>query len=132
MAVAACDPIVDVRGHVPTPGSMEKLEVGTQTREDVLRLIGSPSSVASFGDSVWYYVTQRQEATAFFAPKVSEQKVTAIYFGDDGRIKQIRTFGPEDARDPGMVDRKTPTVGKELTVLEQIFGNVGRFGSGKK
>jgi outer membrane protein assembly factor BamE (lipoprotein component of BamABCDE complex) len=132
LAVGACDPIVNVRGHVPTPGTMEKLEVGTQSRDDVLRLLGSPSTVASFSDEVWYYISQRQEYTAFFEPSVSEQKVTAIYFGDNGRIKEIKTFGLADAKDPGMVARKTPTSGKELTVLEQIFGNVGRFAAPKK
>jgi outer membrane protein assembly factor BamE (lipoprotein component of BamABCDE complex) len=128
LMVGACDPITDVRGHAPTPGAMEKLEVGSQTREDVLRLIGSPSSIANFGDDTWYYISQRQEAVAFFQPKTTEQKVTAISFGDNGRIKEIKTFDRADAKDPGMVPRATPTVGKELTVLEQIFGNIGRFG----
>jgi outer membrane protein assembly factor BamE (lipoprotein component of BamABCDE complex) len=111
---------------------MEKLEVGTQSREDVLRLLGSPSTVASFNDETWYYISQRQEYVAFLSPSISEQKVTAIHFGENGRIKEIKTFGPADAKDPGMVDRKTPTSGKELTVLDQIFGNVGRFAAPKK
>jgi outer membrane protein assembly factor BamE (lipoprotein component of BamABCDE complex) len=132
LVVGACDPIVDVRGHVPTPGTMQKLEVGTQSRDDVLRLLGSPSSIGNFGDDVWYYISQRQESVAFFEPKISEQKVTAIYFGENGRIKEIKTYGLKDAKDPGMVDRKTPTAGKELTVLDQIFGNIGRFGAPKK
>ncbi|TWT09700.1 outer membrane protein assembly factor BamE [Reyranella sp. CPCC 100927] len=131
LVVAACDPITDVRGHVPTPGTMEKLEVGTQSRDDVLRLLGSPSTVASFDNNVWYYISQRQEAVAFFEPKMAEQKVTAIYFGDNDRIREIKVFGPDDAKDPGMVGRKTPTAGKELTILEQIFGNVGRFAAPK-
>jgi outer membrane protein assembly factor BamE (lipoprotein component of BamABCDE complex) len=131
LATGACDPLVDVHGHVPTPGSMSKLEVGTQSREDVLRLLGSPSTRASFNDEVWYYISQRQESVAFLEPKIVEQKVTAIYFGENGRIREIKTFGPEDGKDPGMVARKTPTVGKELTVLEQIFGNVGRFATPK-
>jgi outer membrane protein assembly factor BamE (lipoprotein component of BamABCDE complex) len=58
--------------------------------------------------------------------------VTAIYFGENGRIKEIKTFSGQDAKDPGMVDRKTPTSGKELTVLDQVFGNIGRFAAPKK
>jgi outer membrane protein assembly factor BamE (lipoprotein component of BamABCDE complex) len=132
LVVGACDPIVDVHGHVPTPGAMEKLEVGSQSRDDVLRLLGSPSSIGNFSDGTWYYITQRQESMAFLEPKIVEQKVTAISFGDNGRIKEIKTFGLQDAKDAGMVDRKTPTVGKELTVVEQILGNVGRFNTPKK
>ncbi|HEX2892035.1 outer membrane protein assembly factor BamE [Vineibacter terrae] len=134
LVIGACDPIVDVRGHVPTPGSLEKLEVGTQSRDDVERLLGSPSTKSTFalGNDTWYYISQRQESLAFFEPKIAEQKVTAIAFGENGRIKSIKTYGLQDAKDVTMVDRKTPTAGKELTVLEQIFGNVGRFGAPKK
>jgi outer membrane protein assembly factor BamE (lipoprotein component of BamABCDE complex) len=132
LAVGACDPIVDVHGFVPTPGSLEKLEVGSQSRDDVLRLLGNPSSVGNFGDTTWYYITQRQESVAFFEPSIVEQKVTAISFGDNGRIREIKTYGLQDAKEAGMVDRKTPTVGKELTVVEQILGNVGRFNAPKK
>lgn len=132
LALGGCDPIVDVRGHVPQPGVVEKLEVGSQSRDDVLRLMGSPSAVASFNDDTWYYVTQRQEAMAFFEPKVAEQKVIAIRFDDNGRVKEIKNYTLKDAKVVDMVDRKTPTAGKELTVLEQIFGNVGRFNAPKK
>ena len=131
LVVGACDPIVDQRGHAPTPGAMEKLEVGTQSRDDVLRLLGSPSTISAFGDEVWYYISQRQESVAFLEPKISEQKVTAISFGENGRVKEVKTYGLQDAKDAGMVARKTPTVGKELTVLEQVFGNIGRFGAPK-
>src|SRR5207248_3386694 len=59
--LAACDNTADLRGFAPTPGSVDKLEVGTQSREDVQRLVGSPSSVATFNPNVWYYISEKQE-----------------------------------------------------------------------
>lgn len=132
IGLAACSPIVDVRGHTPTPGTMEKLEVGSQSRDDVLRLLGSPSTVSNFGDGIWYYIHQRQESMAFLEPRIAEQRVTAISFGDNGRIQEIKTYDLKDAKNPGMVSRTTPTVGKELTLLEQVMGNVGRFSTPKR
>jgi outer membrane protein assembly factor BamE (lipoprotein component of BamABCDE complex) len=132
LLLAGCDNIVDTRGFAPTPGSTEKLEVGSQSREDVVRLIGTPSAVATFNPNVWYFISQRQESFAFFKPTITEQKVMQVTFSDAGRITGIKNFDLKDARDIDMVARITPTAGKELTVLEQILGNIGKFSGPKQ
>ena len=125
--LAGCETIVDQRGFAATPGSVEKLEIGTQSREDVIRLIGSPSSVATFNPSVWYYISQKQETWAFMKPIMLEQTVLQLTFNETGRLQAMKKYDLTEARDIEMVSRITPTAGKELTVLEQILGNVGRF-----
>lgn len=130
LSLAACDPRVDQRGHVATPGTVEKLQPGQQTRNDVLTLLGSPSTTATFDDETWYYISQRVETTAFLAPDTKEQTVMALKFDKAGVLKDMNTYTLKDGRAVEMVDRKTPTAGKELTIIEQVFGNVGRFGGG--
>jgi outer membrane protein assembly factor BamE (lipoprotein component of BamABCDE complex) len=125
--LAACDTLVDQRGFAPTPGSVEKLDVGSQSREDVVRLIGSPSTVATFNPNTWYYISQKQETYAFFKPSMTEQNVLQLTFNESGRLQAMKKYELTDGRDIEMVSRITPTAGKELTVLEQILGNVGRF-----
>ena len=125
--LASCETIVDQRGFAPTPGSVEKLEAGTQSREDVVRLIGSPSTVGTFNPNVWYYISQKQETYAFLKPVILEQNVMQLTFNDTGRLQAIKKYELADGKDIDMVSRITPTAGKELTVLEQIMGNVGRF-----
>ena len=127
LALAGCDNIVDQRGFAPTPGSVEKLEIGAQSRDDVVRLIGSPSSVGTFNPNVWYYISQKQESFAFLKPEITEQKVMQLSFNESGRLTAIKSYSQKDAEDITMVSRITPTAGKELTILEQILGNVGRF-----
>lgn len=131
LLMAGCDTIVDQRGFAPTPGSVEKLEAGSQSREDVVRLIGSPSSVATFNPNVWYYISQRQETYAFLKTQTIDQKVLQLTFNETGRLQTIKSYELADAKDIAMVSRITPTAGKELTVLEQILGNVGRFSAPK-
>ena len=125
--LAACDPYGDTRGFAPSPGSVDKLEVGTQSREDVVRLIGSPSAVATFNPNVWYYITERQENWGPSRPWIAEQNVIQLTFNDSGRISNMKTYDLKDAQNITMVSRITPTSGKELTILEQILGNVGKF-----
>jgi outer membrane protein assembly factor BamE (lipoprotein component of BamABCDE complex) len=125
--LGGCSNVVDQRGFTPTPGSVEKLEVGTQSREDVVRVVGSPSAVATFNPNIWYYISETQEYWAFTKPKITEQKVIQVTFNDSGRVEGIKNYDLKDAEDIAMVQRTTPTSGKQLTVLEQILGNVGRF-----
>jgi outer membrane protein assembly factor BamE (lipoprotein component of BamABCDE complex) len=127
LALAGCESIVDLRGFAATPGSVEKLEIGAQSREDVVRLIGSPSAVATFNPNVWYYITQKQEYYAFFKPVMLEQKVLQLTFSEAGRLQLLKNYELSDGKDVAMVSRITPTAGKEITILEQIMGNVGRF-----
>jgi len=125
--LTACETIVDQRGFAATPGSVEKLEIGSQSREDVIRLIGSPSTVATFNPNTWYYISQKQETWAFLKPVMLEQNVLQLGFNESGRLTTMKKYDLTDGKDIEMVSRITPTAGKELTVLEQIMGNVGRF-----
>ena len=127
LLLAACDNIQDVRGFSPSPGAVDKLEVKTQSREDVQRLIGTPSAVATFNPNVWYYISARQEYWGPSKPWITEQSVIQISFDESGRVQTIKYYDLADAQNITMVARVTPTSGKELTVLEQILGNVGKF-----
>lgn len=125
--VTGCENPAAIRGFAPAPGTVDKLEVGTQSREDVQRLVGSPSAVATFNPNVWYYISQRQESWGPSRPWITDQSVIEIRFSDAGRVDAIKYYDMSDAQSITMVARTTPTVGKELTILEQILGNVGRF-----
>ena len=90
-------------------------------------MLGSPSSIATFGEEVWYYISSQTETIAFYEPEIIDQKVVAITFDSTGKVKTIRTYGLEDAQDIEPVARTTPTGGRAITVLEQLVGNLGRF-----
>jgi outer membrane protein assembly factor BamE (lipoprotein component of BamABCDE complex) len=92
-----------------------------------VRLVGSPSAVATFNPNVWYYISQKQESFAFLKPKITGQNVMQLTFNDTGRLQAIKKYDLENAENITMVSRITPTSGKEITVLEQVLGNVGRF-----
>ncbi len=125
--LSACAPNIVQRGNLPDPELLSRIQPGSQTRNQVADTLGSPSSVATFGDEVWYYISSQTQTIAFYEPEVLEQKVVAIAFDDAGRVKSVRTYGLEDAREIEPVARTTPTGGREITILEQLVGNLGRF-----
>src|SRR5262249_16754415 len=94
--LGGCSNIVNQRGFAPTPGSVEKLEIGAQSRDDVVRLIGSPSTVSTFNPSVWYYISQKQENFAFLKPEITQQNVMQLTFNDTGRLQAIKKYDLND------------------------------------
>ncbi|BAE51153.1 hypothetical protein amb2349 [Paramagnetospirillum magneticum AMB-1] len=50
-----------------------------------------------------------------------------MVFDRAGTVRAIDNRGLEDGKDVVPAGRETPTAGKELTILQQLMGNVGRF-----
>ena len=81
--------------------------------------------------NVWYYVASRFETDAWSPPEEMDRRVVAIAFGPDGLVADIAQYGMEDGRIINLVTRTTPTYGRRMTILQQIFGNLGNFEAGE-
>lgn len=127
LAVAACAPQIATHGNLPDPEKLAEIVPGQVAKGEVAEILGSPSSIAAFDEETWYYISERQETTAFLAPDVTERNVVIVRFDDKGVVSSIETLGLEDGRNVEIVDRATPTAGNEITILQQIMGNMGRF-----
>lgn len=129
---AACAPTVDIRGNLPDDDRLKEIKEGTTTREQVQEKLGSPTAIATFDDNVWYYIGKKTEQTAFFNPKVLEQRVLVLRFGDAGRLTEMKTLTLGDAQEVSLVQRATPTAGQDMGILEQLVGNLGRFNADER
>lgn len=130
--VSGCTPTVDVRGNVPPPERLAEVKPGKMTKNDVMALLGTPSNTSTFGDDTWYYISSTFESWAFETPTETERQVVKIDFDPAGRVTNIRTLGLKDGKEIDLVTRETPSPGRDLTILEQFLGNVGRFNKSGK
>lgn len=130
--LGACEQSVQVRGNLPDPDLVSKINPGVHSRIDIANLLGSPSTISSFQDSKWYYIGQKTTQFAFFAPEVLERAVIEVSFDDQGVVSETKTYSLADGQDIDPVDRVTPTEGKKITFLQQLIGNLGRFAGGSK
>src|SRR5690606_36034716 len=124
---AACAPVVGQNGFQAIDARPGEIEAGTDTRESVLTKLGSPSTTSTFeGDNIWYYMSQVTEKYTYNRPQVTQRNITEITFNDAGQVENVRTLRLEDGQRIAMNRRETPTRGRQLTILEQLIGNVGR------
>jgi outer membrane protein assembly factor BamE (lipoprotein component of BamABCDE complex) len=127
---ASCSPIVENRGYVFDEKLLDQIKVNETISNDVMDILGSPSTTSAIDASTWYYIYSKAETVAFYNPTVTDRRVLAVSFDDDDKVNNLKYYGLEEGKIISYVDRTTPTRGRELTVLQQLFGNLGRLGAG--
>jgi outer membrane protein assembly factor BamE (lipoprotein component of BamABCDE complex) len=130
LALTACQPTIDQRGNLPDKSKMAEIEPGVTTKEMVSQILGSPSSVSTFSDKTWYYISRRTEQTAFFNPEVLDQQVVVVAFDEGGVVRDVQHLNLADGRPVDPTARETPSAGRELGFMEQLIGNLGKFNPG--
>jgi len=128
--LAACSTSIDQRGHLPPAQEIAQIHPGKTTKDEVVKILGTPSSVGVFDDKDWYYISERVKESSFFSPKVMDQQVYVIAFNNDGIVRSVEHKTSQDGQEVVPVARATPAPGRELTFLEQVLGNLGRFNGG--
>jgi outer membrane protein assembly factor BamE (lipoprotein component of BamABCDE complex) len=125
--LVGCGPPDDLRGNNPDRKLLAEIKPGVTDKVSVTKLLGSPSSVATFDKNTWYYISQETQEVAFFKPRLKGEKVVSISFNDQGVVKQVAFLGMDDHVDVVPDPNATPAPGREFTILEQLIGNFGRF-----
>ena len=122
---AACNPVRDSHGFAAVSPDQKKVEVGVDTKSTVLARLGSPSTQSAFNQAAWYYISTVQERYAFYKPRTVGREVLVVKFDADGKVTNVDRFGMERGQVVSYSDDRTPTRGRELGIVEQIFGNIG-------
>ena len=122
LAMAACTPIVSTHGHALDPDQLAQIKPGVTSREEVARLLGSPSTVGTFEQERWFYISQRNEVMSFYQADVTQQDVIRIDFDGSGIVSDVNTHGLELAQAVEPDPNKTRTLGNELTAGAAVPG----------
>jgi outer membrane protein assembly factor BamE (lipoprotein component of BamABCDE complex) len=129
LASAACAPVGAYQGFQAIEAHPEDVRVGVDTRTTVQSRLGTPTATSTFDPNIWFYISQVQTETSFFRPRVMRRDVVAIAFDPASQsVTSVNKYTLADGRVIAMNDRETPTRGREMTILEQLIGNIGRGG----
>jgi outer membrane protein assembly factor BamE (lipoprotein component of BamABCDE complex) len=109
------------RGYIVPEGALEQIPLGS-TQEQVLIVLGTPSTVATVSGEAFYYISQRAERPVAFMPQsVVDQRVIAVYFDKNRRVERLANYGLRDGKLFDYVSRTTPTGGKDVGYLNAVF-----------
>ena len=109
------------KGYVLPTGALEQIPIGA-SQDQVLIVMGTPSTVATLNGEVFYYISQRADRPlAFMNDKIIDQRVIAIYFDKNRQVRRLANYGLKDGMIFDFISRTTPTSGQELSYLQPLF-----------
>ena len=128
--LGGCMGIREHRGFVIDQELAQGIQVGVDNKESVARTLGRPTFTGQFGDNDWYYVSQDTKTVPFRSPRVTDQTVLHVRFDPAGNVASINRTDEALVVNINPVDDQTPTLGRERSFFDEIFGNIGVFNSG--
>jgi outer membrane protein assembly factor BamE (lipoprotein component of BamABCDE complex) len=121
LSLAGCEGEVINRGWQIDEKALEQIKPGASA-EQVLLVMGTPSTVSTVGGKTYYYVSQRlTRRVQFMGEKLEDQRVVAVYLDPKNKVSRVANFGIQDGAVFDFISRTTPAGGEELSVLRQLF-----------
>ncbi len=127
LGLSGCAAEIRNHGYAPDDEQVASITAGQDTRGSVRRKVGHPTTSGVFSTDGWYYVSTTVEHYLYNAPKVIDRRIIAVQFGANDVVAGVNVYGMEDGRIIDLQTRTTPTHGRKLTILQQIFGNFGQL-----
>ena len=124
LSLAGCLSETFQRGYVVPEGALEQIRLGA-SQEQVLIVLGTPSTVATVSGEAFYYISQTATRAASFMPTtITDQRVVAIYFDKDRRVQRVADYGIKDGKLFDFVSRTTPTAGSDMNFIKQLMSTI--------
>ena len=126
--LAGCTSIRDHQGYILDETLVAAVQPGVDNRDSVLGTLGRPTFVGQFDQRDWYYVSRETRQLAFNNPRPRENRVLHIRFDEAGNVQSVQRTGMELVVNINPSNEETPTLGRERSLLEELFGNIGAVG----
>jgi outer membrane protein assembly factor BamE (lipoprotein component of BamABCDE complex) len=123
--LSACVGVRDHRGYILDEQLAQSVQAGVDNKASVAKTLGSPTFVGQFDSNDWYYLSQDTHQFAFRNPRVTEQKLLHIRFNPAGNVASVATTGKELIASVNPVNDYTPTLGRQRSFFDELFGNIG-------
>jgi outer membrane protein assembly factor BamE (lipoprotein component of BamABCDE complex) len=124
--VSGCTPITAYQGYQPIDVKPADVKVGDDSKQTVRVKLGSPTTVSTFEPNIWYYMNQVTDQFGAYAPRTRTREIVAISFDKDSeKVQAVNTFTTKDGRVIAFNNKETPTIGKELSIFDQLLSNLG-------
>lgn len=128
LVLSGCTAIRESRGYIVDPLLLSTVAPGIDNQTSVEATLGRPTFTSQYGAPTWYYVASITGQRPFNRARIREHSVTAVRFDAAGKVIAVDNSGIEKVAFLDPQGDKTPTLGRERTFLEDLFGNIGQVG----
>jgi len=105
---------------------LAKLRVNASTKEEVIELLGHPSSSSTFDDNIWYYISLKKQGVSVLKPNITDQTVVKLKFKNNILV-ELKKHKPGQDKSFKFNKKQTRVEGNEHTVIKDFIHNLGRY-----
>ena len=125
--LTSCAQPINIHGNRISLKSFDIIEPGKTTEQQVLEQLGKPVVTQGYGSKSWIYIESKSQKTVLSGRKFINRTIVRVSFDKKGIATSVDNIPYDKELKPNVATRKTPTAGQEITVLQQLIGNFGRF-----
>ena len=126
---AGCARVPGHQGFIIDQQLAATVRPGVDNKASVQGTLGRPSFIGQFDANDWYYVSRDTKQLAFKIPRASGQTILHVRFDGGGNVTSVESAGLEKVAMIRPVKDKTPTLGRDRSFFQEVFGNIGQVGS---
>lgn len=129
LLLSGCSQVRGHQGYIVDPVLTNAIQPGIDNRQSVEASLGRPTFTGQFDENSWYYVSRETKQLAFNSPTARDQMVMRVIFDQAGNVAAVDRTGLELVASINPDGDKTPTLGRERSFFEELFGNIGAVGA---
>lgn len=129
LTASGCSRVAGHQGYIADATLTNAIQAGVDNRELVEKTLGRPTFISQFGTQDYYYVSRTTRQYAFNNPAPKDQQVLRVRFDPAGNVVAVDKAGLERVANISPDGNKTPTLGRDRSLLEDLFGNIGQVGA---
>jgi outer membrane protein assembly factor BamE (lipoprotein component of BamABCDE complex) len=141
--LGGCTQLRSHQGYIVDQTLVASVQPGIDNRASVEGTLGRPTFFNQFGvvegrgrmvtleqATDWYYISRNTRQLAFASPRPVDQLTLHVKFDALGNVASVDRTGVELVSRINPESDKTPTLGRERSFFEELFGNIGSVGAG--
>lgn len=142
LAATGCTQLRLHEGYIADQTLVDSVAVGIDNRASVARTLGQPTLASQFGTvngqgavvnadqaRTWYYIARENRALAFRRPRPVDQMMLRVRFDAIGNVASVDRTGVETVVRLQPESDRTPTLGRQRSFFQELFGNIGTVGA---
>lgn len=127
---AAFRQTVNNQGYVNDEELAQSVQPGVDNRQSVAKALGDPTLASEWGSDTWYYISRNTKQIAFGRPRPINQRVIIVHFDTAGNVTGVERRGLDEVANLRPDSHVTPTLGRDQSLFDDIFGNIGAVSAG--
>ena len=114
-------------GFISLEKKLENIVINKSNKNDIIEIIGHPSSISKFNSNKWFYIERKQTNQSLFKlgkKKISKNNILVIEFNDKGLLKKKKLFNLKDMNELKYVKKITSKEFEQDNTIYNIFSSL--------